>query len=100
MKNPVFATPEHHLYLSSQYQWKSIIINGSFQQISNLDNDPSPTVTDVDYSLLNAKIVYRVNDHLKWYVSGENLLNENYQVNRYYSMPGATFFSGLNISFR
>jgi iron complex outermembrane receptor protein len=99
MKTPVYATPEHHVYLSARYQWKKFQLTGSLQQISNLDNDPSAIVTKENYTLLKAKAVYTINKHLKWYVSGENLLNEEYQVNRYYTMPGATVFSGINIGF-
>lgn len=99
MKNPVYATPEHHLYLSANYRWKKLQLTGSLQQISNLDSDPSPALASEDYTLLKAKVIYNINKYLKWYISGENLLNEEYQVNRYYSMPGATVFSGLNIVF-
>lgn len=99
MENPVYATPEHHLYFSANYRWKKIQLMGSIQQISNLDNDPSPAVASEDYTLVKAKAVYNINRHLKWYISGENLLNETYQVNRYYTMPGSTVFSGLNIVF-
>jgi iron complex outermembrane receptor protein len=99
MKNPVYATPEHHLYFSANYGWKKLQVMGSIQQIVNLDNDPSPAVASEDYTLVKAKAVYNINKYLKWYVSGENLLNEKYEVNRYYTMPGATVFSGLNIVF-
>lgn len=99
MKNPVFATPEHHLYLSANYRWNKFQLMGSIQQINNLDNDPSPVVGSEDYTLLKAKAVYSISNNLKLYVSGENLLNEEYQVNRYYTMPGATVFAGLNLNF-
>ena len=99
MKNPVFATPKHHLFLSARYNMKKVQLMASLQQINGLDSDPSPAVSTENYSLLMAKAVYFINNNLRWYISGENLLNEQYAVNRYYTMPGATFFSGLNISF-
>lgn len=99
MKNPVFATPEHNFFVSAHYSWKKFQLMGSLQQIANLDNDPSPNVNKVDYTLLKAKAVYNITPNLRWYVSGENLLNQNYQVNRYYTMPGATVFSGLGFNF-
>jgi outer membrane cobalamin receptor len=99
MKNPVFATPKHHLFLSAHYTLNKIHLMASLQQINGLDSDPSPAVALENYSLLMAKAVYRINEKIKWYVSGENLLNQAYSVNRYYSMPGTTIFSGLNISF-
>lgn len=99
MKNPVYATPEHHFYFSANYRWKKIQLTGSIQQINNLDNDPSPVAASEDYTLLKAKAVYNISKNLKWYASGENLLNEAYQVNRYYTMPGTTLFTGLNFIF-
>jgi outer membrane cobalamin receptor len=99
MKNPVFATPKNHLFLSAHYTLNKVQLMASLQQINGLDSDPSPAVAFENYSLLMAKAVYVINEHVKWYVSGENLLNEAYSVNRYYSMPGTTVFSGLNISF-
>jgi len=99
MENPVFATPEHQLFLSAKYQWNRLQLSANVQQINNLDNDPSPVVNKESYTLLKAKAVYNITNNFSLYVSGENLLNEDYQANRYYTMPGATIFSGLNFSF-
>jgi iron complex outermembrane receptor protein len=99
MKNPVFATPEHHLFLNAHYRFKKLQLMASIQQISNLDNDASPVVNKVSYNLLNAKAMYNLNRNLKFFVSGENLLDVDYEVNRYYTMPGITVFSGLNFVF-
>lgn len=99
MKHPVFATPEHHFYFSAAYRFKKFHLTGSLQQITGLDNDPSPVVTRVDYTLLKARLTYAVGKYLKWFASGENLLNEEYQVNRYYTMPGVTVFTGIQAAF-
>jgi iron complex outermembrane receptor protein len=99
MKNPVYATPEHQLFLSAHYRYKKVQLMGSIQQILNLDNDAGPVLNKVDYTLLKAKAIYTITGNLKFYVSGENLLNSTYQVNRYYTMPGTTIFAGLNVSF-
>ena len=99
MKYPVYATPEHHLYFSAAYRWKKLQMTGSLQQISNLDNDPLPAVTSEDYTIVKLRFAYPVNKNVKLFVSGENLLNEEYQVNRYYSMPGTTVFTGIQIGF-
>lgn len=99
MKNPVFATPEHHLFLTAKYQLKKLQLIASIQQVSNLDNDPSPKVNLESYALLNAKVTYNLIKGIKLFVSGENLLNTNYEVNRYYTMPEATVFAGFNFVF-
>ena len=99
MKNPVYATPEHHFYLNAHYSFKKLHLMANIQHISNLDNDPSAAVNLESYSLLNAKATYNLTRNLKVFVSGENLLNTNYQVNRYYTMPEATAFGGLSLIF-
>ena len=99
MKNPVFATPEHHLFFNTNYRINKFQLTASIQFVSNLDNDPSPVVNTVSYTLLNAKASYNLTSKLKIFVSGENLLEENYQVNRYYTMPEATLFSGISYNF-
>lgn len=99
MENPVYATPEHHLYFNAAYRIKKIQLSANIQQITNLDNDPSPVVNLESYTLLNAKAMYNLTKNIKLYVSGENLLGQTYQVNRYYTMPGATVFGGINLMF-
>jgi iron complex outermembrane receptor protein len=99
MENPVYATPEHHLFLNATYQLKKWQLNANIQQISNLDNDASAVVNLESYTLLNAKISYNLLKGLNLFASGENLFSQDYQVNRYYTMPGATVFGGVSYSF-
>lgn len=99
MENPVYATPEHHLYFNVVYRINKLQLSANIQQITNLDNDPSPLVNLESYTLLNAKAMYNLTKNIKLYVSGENLLGQTYQVNRYYTMPEATVFAGINLMF-
>jgi iron complex outermembrane receptor protein len=99
MENPVYATPGHHLYFNAGYRLKKLLLNANIQQINHLDNDPSPMVNLENYTLLNAKISYNLFTNLSLYVSAENLLNQDYEVNRYYTMPGTTVFGGVNFNF-
>jgi iron complex outermembrane receptor protein len=98
MENPVYATPEHHIYLNALFHSGKWQISGTVQQIINLDNDASSVVNKVNYTLVQAKTMYRLNKNLKVYVSAENILNRTYAVNRYYTMPGTTFFAGINLN--
>lgn len=99
MNHPVFATPEHHVFINAKYRLKKLQLMASIQQVSNLDNDATPAVNLESYTLLNSKITYNLNQNLKLFVSGKNLLSTKYQVNRYYTMPQATVFAGLNFIF-
>ncbi len=100
MDQPVYATPEHHFFLNASYQISKLHLSASIQQISNLDNNPSPVgVNEESYTLVNAKAKYRFSKNLHLFVRGENLLGTSYEVNRYYTMPKATAFAGLNLKF-
>ena len=52
-----------------------------------------------DYTLLSGKISYQIWKFAEIYVNGENLLNQKYETLRYYTMPGVTFFGGVNFKF-
>lgn len=99
MKTPVYATPEHQLFISANYRFENFNLTASLQQVSGLDTDVSAAVSKESYTLLNAKVSYRLTQHIQLFVSGENLLNQKYETNRYYPMPGTTIFSGVNLNF-
>ena len=99
MKNPVYATPEHHIYLSATYRINKLQLNASIQQIANLDNDATFAFNPVDYSVVQAKAFYSFTKNIQGFVSADNLFNRKYQVNRYYTMPGTTVFGGINFRF-
>lgn len=99
MDSPMFATPKHNLFLSGTYRFENFSLNCSFQQISDLNNDVSGKVNLISYSLLNAKAAYRVSKNVELTLSGENLLSQAYEPNRYYPMPLTTVFAGFNYRF-
>ncbi len=99
MDEPVYATPEHQFAVNAHYNLNKFQLSASIQQISGLDNDPLPIVNKENYTLVKAKVMYNLIKGVKLYVSGENLLDQTYQVNRYYTMPGTTVFAGINYNF-
>jgi iron complex outermembrane receptor protein len=99
MKSPVYATPEHQLFISSRYRLDKTTVMLSLQQIVNLDTDPSLQVHQEDYALVNAKVSHRFCNYAEVFVSAENLLDQKYEQNRYYTMPGITVFAGVNLNF-
>ncbi len=99
MKEPIFATPEHQLFLSGRYAFRKFRVTPSLQIIRNLDSDPSPLVYLENYTLLGLKITFEAAKFAELYLSADNLLNRTYAVNRYYTMPGVTFFAGANVKF-
>jgi len=96
MDTPVFATPKHNLFFGGRYSRKKISFSANVQQVNDLDTDITATTKTESYTLVNAKLVYHVTPHLEIFASAENLLDEHYEINRYYPMPGTTYFGGLN----
>ena len=47
------------------------------------------------FTLLNSSINYKLNDNLISYFKFNNILNQNYEVNRNYGVPGFTFLVGI-----
>ncbi len=98
MENPVYATPKHNLYLSCNYQFQKIKLMTSVQHINGLDSDPSVTKESIEsYTLLNSKVSYRIVKFAEVFISAENILNQKYETNRYYTMPGITIFGGVKL---
>ena len=95
MKSPVYATPEHHLYISSDYRFKKIIFNASAEYINGLDSDPSAGISEETYTLINAKITYHALKFAEFFLSAENILDTEYETLKYYTMPGITLFGGI-----
>jgi outer membrane cobalamin receptor len=97
MKSPVYATPEHHLFISGNYHLSKFEFRSSVQYINHLDTDPSPNTSFQTYTLLNAGISYQLSKFAGLFVNAENILNQKYENNIYYPMPGITLFGGIKI---
>lgn len=74
-------------------------LNASLRQIADMDNDVGSAVNLESYTAVDAKFSWKVSRFTEWFVSGENLLDQQYAINRYYPMPGTTVFSGINLNF-
>ena len=57
------------------------------------------TVELGSYTLVNLAGSYEFAEGAKFYMRGENLLNEDYQDVYGYGSPGISFFAGLQIKF-
>jgi outer membrane cobalamin receptor len=98
MKYPVYATPRHNLFASCDYQWKKLRAMLSIQHINHLDTDPSADSESFEsYTLLNAKTSYQIFRFAELFLSAENILDQEYTNNIYYSMPGITLFAGIKL---
>jgi outer membrane cobalamin receptor len=99
MNSPVYATPKHHLFISGNYLLNTVRFSSSIQYVNHLDTDPSEKVSFQNYILFNSKISYQVWKFAELFISAENILNQKYENNIYYPLPGITLFGGLKMKF-
>ena len=94
----VVAAPRQQLNISANYSYKIWNLNVSTQYIEKLYTQVVPTpVIQADYLLLNARLSARPIKQLEIFVDGNNLLNQQYQINYGYPMPGINFSAGFNV---
>jgi outer membrane cobalamin receptor len=100
MDTPKVASPEHQFYLGGNYHLGKFDLAASLQYIGNLYTRVAPADQMVknSFTLVSSKINYHLNSSFTFFVSGENLLNKDYQMQYGYPLPGATLFMGVNIS--
>ncbi|MBN1117382.1 MAG: TonB-dependent receptor [Bacteroidales bacterium] len=97
MKYPVLATPEHKLFVSGIYSYKGLTTTLSIQYINNLYTFIGANSLTTDFTLINTRVSYNINDLINVYLKAENLLNTKYEINYGYPMPGILFFGGVNL---
>ena len=95
------AMPQHKLFLSTTYSYSMVSTTLSLQHVADIYSLDNRMVVHQlqDYTLFSARVSAEVMRNIRFYVSGENLLNKNYQIIYQYPMPGRTFFAGANVSF-
>ena len=99
MTYKIVAAPEHKFLVSGNYIYKKWSFSTGLQYLGNLYTTVNPEPIKENALLWNARINYKVSDWINIFVRGENLLNQDYEVNAGYPMPGATFFGGVGFKF-
>ena len=104
LDKPVIAAPRQQFNLGANYSYKIWNLNVSSQYIENLysftTTDPSKqNIIEPDYLLLNVRVSAKPLKYLEIFVSGNNLLNRQYEINNGYPMPGINFNAGFNVRF-
>ncbi len=98
MKNPVIAAPTYKGYLSVHYRYKKWSAVTGLQYINGLYTSVGENETKENFLLLNASVHFALCNNLRFWVRGENLLSQKYEINLGYPMPRATFMAGTSIS--
>jgi iron complex outermembrane receptor protein len=97
MKYKLLAAPEHKIYMSGNFTTGRWNISTGIQYIGNLYTNIRPETRKNSFVLWNCRAHYQVIKWMKLFVKGENLLDQSYEINDGYPMPGITAFGGVSI---
>lgn len=98
MKHPVLASPEHKLYGGVNFKRGRWSASTGIQYVKGLYTELDSDVKE-DFVLWDVQADFKASRLLSFYVRGENLLAQRYEIIAGYPMPKATFMGGINISF-
>ena len=98
MENPVLASPEHKLYGGVNFRKGRWSASTGIQYVKWLYTDLD-AATKENFVLWDMQGSFKATNYLSFYVRGENLLAQRYEINAGYPMPKATFMGGVNINF-
>ena len=97
MENPVLASPEHKLYGGVNFRKGRWSASTGIQYVKGLYTDLD-AATKENFVLWDMQGSFKATNYLSFYVRGENLLAQRYEINAGYPMPKATFMGGVNIN--
>jgi outer membrane cobalamin receptor len=98
MDRPKISSPVHQLSAGGEYRKGKVHFSASLRHIAKLYTLTSPQNVTQTFTLLNSKLAFQLSRHAGLFVAGENLLNQEYQLQYGYPMPGVTFFGGFSFS--
>ena len=99
MSNPVLAAPEHKLNIAIRYHHDRFRIGTDGQYIHGLYTELPSKNTDgsrSNYFVWNAHASVRLWRGLWANLKADNILGQNYEINKGFPMPGTTVMGGLN----
>jgi iron complex outermembrane receptor protein len=99
LSTAVLAAPRQQLNLGINLTHKIWNVNMNAQYIEKLYTSVMPRVIQGDYLLLNARLTCSPVKNLQLFIVENNLLNQTYEINYGYPMPGFNFNGGINYKF-
>ena len=90
MENPVLASPEHKLYGGVNFRKGRWSASTGIQYVKGLYTDLD-AATKENFVLWDMQGSFKATNYLSFYVRGENLLAQRYEINAGYPMPKATY---------
>ena len=98
MRNPVVAAPELTAYLGLQYHKDKLHISAGGMEVAGLYTAVGDKPVKENFFLANLNASYQLTPWLGIWARGDNLLNQKYEINAGYPMPGINFMAGLTLT--
>lgn len=100
MEHAVLAAPEHKLYAGVDFSKGRWNLSTGVQYVAGLYTSLSKeTAIQENFALWNLRGAFRASEWLELFAKAENLLNQKYEINLGFPMPGTTVMGGVNINF-
>ncbi|MBR1400117.1 MAG: TonB-dependent receptor [Prevotella sp.] len=99
MKNPVVAAPEYKGLFAVNYYYDRWSVVAGLQYINGLYTAVGDAATKENVCLLGCTVNYSLSKNVAFWLRGENLLAQSYEINLGYPMPRATFMGGVTLNF-
>ncbi len=100
MKTHLSGTPEHSLFISTQYRIDKFSASLKINYIRNLYGENAGgliSVIEEGYLLAGIRLGYKLTKTIELFISGDNLLNESYQHIYGYPNPGINITGGISL---
>jgi iron complex outermembrane receptor protein len=98
MEKTLTGAPRNKFYMGATYRPGKFTLSAGAQVIDKLYLRTGNTPQTSNYTLVDARVVYRPLKWLEVFVKGDNLLGKKYETMAGYPMPGATFMGGVSLS--
>ena len=98
MKHPVVAAPDYKGFLGANCNVQKWSVLAGLQYIHGLYAAVGKEEQKDNFCLLHATVNYALSKMISFWLRGENLLAQDYEINLGYPMPHATFIGGVSIS--
>ena len=99
MKYKITGAMEHKFYAGGNYTSRNWTFSTGIQYINGLWTRTGQDPKKENFALWNARLNYKATKRLSLLLKSENLLNQIYEINAGYPMPGTTVFGGLQFNY-
>ncbi len=99
MESPRISSPVHQFFAGSNYRKGKIDFSLNLHHIGKLYTSTAANAIQTEtYTLVGSRLRWFLNRYVEWFLSGENLLNQKYEAQYGYPMPGVTLLTGITIA--